>query len=146
MDNLLPEGYEVLKFLKVSNRGNNQLRYQNRLFGLKNPSKDSWRCITPKCGVSLKLVWPSFDGKNEQGETACHMCGKSYKGINNHITACKKRMKNVLILYNCIHFFIDALHFYILYTLTLLRINKITTASNKPNKNFVTIRPLTCFN
>jgi len=25
------------------------------------------------------FVGPSFDGKNEQGETACHMCGKSYK-------------------------------------------------------------------
>ena len=126
MDNLLPEGYEVLKFLKVSNRGNNQLRYQNRLFGLKNPSKDSWRCITPKCGVSLKLVWPSFDGKNEQGETACHMCGKSYKGTNIHRTACRKRMEKNFILYNI----------YVLYTLTLLRINKITTTSNKTKKNF----------
>jgi len=36
----------------------------------------------------------SFDGKNEQGETACHMCDKSYKGINIHRTVCRKRMEN----------------------------------------------------
>ena len=52
MENLVPEGYEVLKLLKISERGSNQLRYQNRLFGLKNPSKDLWRCKTPKCGVA----------------------------------------------------------------------------------------------
>ena len=46
MDNLVPEGNEVLKLLKISERGSNQLRYQNRLFGLKNPSKNLWRCIT----------------------------------------------------------------------------------------------------
>ncbi len=46
MENLVPEGYEVLKLLKISERGSNQLRHQNRLFGLKNPSKDLWRCIT----------------------------------------------------------------------------------------------------
>jgi hypothetical protein len=56
MENLVPEGYEVLKLLKISERGSNQLRYQNRLFKLKNPSKDLWRCITPKCGVALKLL------------------------------------------------------------------------------------------
>ena len=52
MDYLVPEGFEVLKLLKISERGSNQLRYQNRLFGLKNPSKDLWRCKTPKCGVA----------------------------------------------------------------------------------------------
>ena len=31
MDNLVPEGYEVLKLLKISERGGNQLRYQLRL-------------------------------------------------------------------------------------------------------------------
>ncbi len=30
------------------------------------------------CKKSNKSVGPSFDGKSEQGETACHMCGKSY--------------------------------------------------------------------
>ena len=40
------------------------------------------------------FVGPSFDSSNEQGQTACHMCGKSYKGINIHRTACRKRMEN----------------------------------------------------
>ena len=43
MDNLVSEDYEVLKFLKISERGCYQLRYQNRLFGLKNPSKNLFR-------------------------------------------------------------------------------------------------------
>jgi hypothetical protein len=72
------------------------------------------------------FVGLSFYSSNEQGETACHMCGKSYKGINIHRTACRKRTEKNFILYNI----------YVLYTLTLLRINKITTTSNKTKKNF----------
>jgi hypothetical protein len=39
------------------------------------------------------FVGPSFDSSNEQGQTACHMCGKSYKGIIIQRTAYRKRME-----------------------------------------------------
>ena len=41
------------------------------------------------------FVGPSLDGKNEQGETACRVCGKSHKGINIHRTACRKIMAKI---------------------------------------------------
>ncbi len=45
------------------------------------------------------FVGLSFYSNNEQGETACHMSGKSYKGLNIHRTECRKRMEKNLILY-----------------------------------------------
>jgi hypothetical protein len=36
---------------------------------------------------------PSFNSKDEMGETACHMYGKSFKGISIHKTAYRKRME-----------------------------------------------------
>jgi hypothetical protein len=42
------------------------------------------------------LVGPSFDSKDEKGETACYMCGNSFKGIHIHRTACRKRMEKNL--------------------------------------------------
>jgi len=41
------------------------------------------------------FVGSSFDGKDENGETACNMCGKLYKSINIHRT----EKKSYLILF-----------------------------------------------
>ncbi len=57
MENLVPKGYKALNLLKISERGSSQLHYQNCLFGLKNQSKDLWRCTTKKCGVTLTLYF-----------------------------------------------------------------------------------------
>ena len=47
------------------------------------------------------FVGLSFNGKDEQGETACDMCGKSFKGINIHRPACRKKMGK---MFNCMKF------------------------------------------
>ena len=41
------------------------------------------------------FVGHTFDGKDEQGEIACHMRGKSCKGINIHRIECRKRMEKL---------------------------------------------------
>ena len=70
----------------------NKFEHKQKYLADKSDSSESDESEDDVSSDIVYFVGPSFDG-NEQGEIACHMCGKSFKGINIHRTTCRKKIE-----------------------------------------------------
>ncbi len=73
----------------------NKFEHKQKYLADKSDSSESDELVDDVSSDIAYFVGPSFDG-HEQGETACHMCGKSLNGIHIHRTACRKKMEKML--------------------------------------------------